>query len=255
MPGPSCAQKAGRISLSGTNSPRVLVTRPLPQGERTAEKLQAMGYTPVLAPMLRIEPVTPPILPDFGSAQAVLVTSRNGIDRFAALTAQRDVALLAVGDRTAAEAHKVGFSSVQSASGDGNALLAMAKERLSPDGGPIIHIRGRHAAVEFDGLKALGYDFHDVIAYEALDHPELRESACSPTPAAALVYSRRTTQALVDALQNAGLDPTRMTFIGISDAALTPLLASKARVHVAKTPDEPALLAALTEIIRSGLKN
>ena len=185
----------------------------------------------------------------------VLVTSRNGIERLAALTPQRDVALLAVGDRTAAEARKAGFSSVQSASGDGNALLAMAKERLSPDGGPIIHIRGRHAAVEFDGLKALGYDFHDIIAYEAFDHPELPESACSPTPTAALVYSQRSAQALLNAIQSAGLDPTHMAFIGISDAALAPFLASKARVHVAKTPDEPALLAALTEIIRSALKS
>jgi len=81
----SYAQKEDQISLSDISRPRILVTRPLPQGEQTAEKLRALGYAPVLAPMLRIEPITPPKLPSFDKVQAVLVTSRNGIARLSAL--------------------------------------------------------------------------------------------------------------------------------------------------------------------------
>ena len=37
---------------------RLLVTRPEPEGGRTAARLRARGHEVVLAPLLRIEPVT-----------------------------------------------------------------------------------------------------------------------------------------------------------------------------------------------------
>lgn len=241
--------------MSDISRPRILVTRPLPQGEQTAEKLRALGYAPVLAPMLRIEPITPPKLPSFDKVQAVLVTSRNGIARLSALTPLRTFTVLAVGDRTATAAKDAGFLAVQSATGDGSALLEMAQQNLSPDAGPIIHIRGRHAAVEFGKLTALGYDFSEIIAYEAVDQQELPKSAFSPIPSAALIYSARTAQALADAMRKAGIDPRTTAFIGISAAALAPLAASSAHLEVAKTPDEPALFAALGRMFPPSGKN
>ena len=55
-----------------------------------------MGYTPILAPMLRIESVIPPEMPDFDAHQAALVTSRHGIEAFAKLTPSRTLPILTV---------------------------------------------------------------------------------------------------------------------------------------------------------------
>ena len=202
--------------MSGINPPRILVTRPRPQGEETAEKLRVMGYDPILAPMLRVEPITPPELPDFAAIQAALITSRNGVERLAALTSLRDFVIMTVGDRTADAAKAAGFQTVRSASGDGSALLKDVRETLTPDGGPILHIRGQHTAIEFNTLSAEGYNFQEIIAYEAVDQPALPGDALSPSPAAALVYSQRTALALAEAMRRAHFDPTPLVFIGIS---------------------------------------
>lgn len=249
MPGRNCAQRADRISLLGTEPPRILVTRPLPQAERTAERLRALGYVPVLAPMLRIEPINPPDPPEFNNVQAILATSTNGIERLVALTDVRSVAVLTVGTRTAAAAAKAGFTDVHSASGDGHSLLDLAINKLTPDAGKVIHIRGRHAAVAFDALADQGYDFHELIAYQAIEEPELPLPALHPAPAAAVLYSARTSSALARAARSAGFDLSKIALIGISTAALAPLEALDARTKVAKTPDEDALLAILKEVM------
>lgn len=258
MPGPSCARRADRTSLSGPDvlAPRVLVTRPLPQGKRTAEKLRAMGYQPVLAPMLRIEPLTPDALPDFEAVQAGLVTSVNGLDRLAALTSIRSICLMTVGDVTARAAEKTGFSSVRSASGDGQALMDLVREHLKPDAGPVIHIRGLSAAVEFGSLIKLGFQFEEIIAYEAVETAVLPEAALSPAfPSAILTYSARSASALCKAMRDAGVDMNRLTVIGISTAALQPLSATGARLKIAASPNEAALLGALAEIVPTEVKN
>lgn len=247
MRGQSCAPKAGRISLSGTDRPRVLVTRSLPQGERTAEKLRALGYTPVLAPMLRIDPVTPAHLPDFSAVQAVLVTSVNGAEALARLTPERDCLVLTVGDRTAEACRLGGFTSIQSASGDGKALLDLARSALSPDAGPVVHLRGREAAVTFTELADEGFSITEIIGYEANVTATLPPEALTPAPDAALVYSARTAGALATALAETSLDPAEITFVGISEAALAPLSLPDANCIAAKTPDEAALLRALGE--------
>ena len=54
---------------------RLLVTRPEPDGERTAQALRARGHAVVLAPLLRTEPVAF-ALPDQAFA-AVVLTSAN----------------------------------------------------------------------------------------------------------------------------------------------------------------------------------
>ena len=234
--------------------PRILVTRPLPQGTRTAAKLRESGYDPVLAPMLRIAPLTPPDIPDFGSVQAVLITSANGLDALARLTEQRGVKLLTVGDRTAETARSEGFSDVTSAAADGNALRERAAEALSPAAGPLVHIRGKDAAVTFGALRERGFAVSELIAYEAQPVPDLPPEAVSPPPDAALVYSARTAAALAAALHRTALDPAALSYIGISAAALAPLAPTKGRRIMAETPDETALLRALSTAFPAPIK-
>lgn len=241
--------------MSDTEIVRVLVTRPLPQGARTAARLRERGYAPVLAPMLRIAPLTPPNLPDFSAVQAVLITSSNGLDALARLTKQRGgIKVLTVGDRTAEAARAAGFTDIASASADGMALLDLAARTLTPAAGPLLHIRGKDAAVTFEPLMDAGFALRDLIAYEAQPVPELPPEALAPPPAAALVYSARTAAALAAALGRTPLDPAMLTFIGISPAALAPLQSLKGQKIAAKTPDETAILHALSAALPAPIK-
>ena len=56
----------------------ILVTRPRPDGEATAALLRAKGFTVLLAPMLRFEPVAFHDDPD-AHYGAVIVTSANAL--------------------------------------------------------------------------------------------------------------------------------------------------------------------------------
>ena len=58
---------------------RVLVTRPEPGASRTAVKLRAMGFEPVLLPLSETKPLAIPRDPIPESAVAVAITSANAI--------------------------------------------------------------------------------------------------------------------------------------------------------------------------------
>lgn len=232
--------------MSAPEPPRILVTRPVEQATRTAARLREMGYEPVLAPLLRIEPITPPDLPDFATAKAILVTSAYAIVRLAALTPVRSVPILSVGNRTASQARALGFSDVTSAGGDGTALRALA-EALPPEGGAIIHVRGTKAAVRFEHLAELGHSFREVVVYEAIGETRLPPEVQNLPPDAALIYSARTAEIL------GRLWRGPLLVIGISEAALAPLHRAKSfTCHAARHPDEASIFNRLHSAVPPG---
>src|SRR6185312_11188377 len=115
---PVCGRTARAISLGDS----ILVTRPEPGASRTAARLTALGLHPIMAPVLRIEPV-PASLPAAERVAAVLATSGNAVDLLPA--SYRGCRLLTVGNATAARARVAGFRQVFSADGD-----AVAAARL-----------------------------------------------------------------------------------------------------------------------------
>src|SRR5687767_13366807 len=83
---------------------RLLVTRPQPDGERTATELRAMGHEVTLAPLLRVEIVADAELGP-GPWAGVLITSANGARAIAGHPLRADLTplpLLAVGQASAA---------------------------------------------------------------------------------------------------------------------------------------------------------
>src|SRR5689334_25386119 len=86
------------------------------------------------------------------TCQAVLLTSANGARALAEASEQRGRPILAVGDTTASTAEGLGFSAVTSASGDGAALAELARERLDPKDGPLLHVSGREVAADLGDL-------------------------------------------------------------------------------------------------------
>src|SRR5262245_21074535 len=120
---------------------RLLVTRPEPDGERTAAKLRARGCEVMLAPLLRIETIDA----DLGGAwYAVAVTSVNAL-RAIADNAALDTLLAspayAVGSRTADAAVAQGFETVVSADGDIHDLVRVMKTHLGA-GARVLYLAG-----------------------------------------------------------------------------------------------------------------
>ena len=95
----------------------ILVTRPAPEAEATAALLAASGWTPLLAPMLRIRPLAGELPEDIA---AIALTSGNAVPALPARL--QGVPVFAVGDATAARARAAGFTDIRSAGADAAAL-------------------------------------------------------------------------------------------------------------------------------------
>ena len=110
---------------------RILVTRPEPDGERTAQKLRARGCDVVLGPVLRIKHLEEADL-GAGPWDAVAMTSANAahaLGRHARRLEVMRLPVLTVGRRTAGAARAIGFTDVASAAGKEPALAHLIGAR------------------------------------------------------------------------------------------------------------------------------
>lgn len=232
---------------------RWLVTRPREEAERFADAMRDRGLDPVVAPILEIEPVDPgPI--DLADVQAVLATSRNGIDAFARRVARRDLPVLAVGDATAELARSLGFRTVASAAGDGDDLAELARAKLDPAGGVLLHPSGEDVARDLTELLA-GFAVRRIVLYRARPAAELPPAAVAaladPGLAGVVFFSPRT--AKVFATLAARVELTHR-LAGLTAVCLSPAVAQALdpspwrAVRIAERPDSPSLLARLSDL-------
>jgi uroporphyrinogen-III synthase len=233
---------------------RVLVTRPEPEGERTVEKLRALGHEAWLVPLLRIEVVDA----DFGAGpwEAVLFTSANAVRaiavhrRFAALAG---LPAYTVGARTRAAAAAVGFSPVASADGDVGDLVALVAAQLASPTKPLIYLAGDHRAGDIaSALRSKGLRIETAVVYRAVMvenlPPPVESLLAQGRFDAVLHYSPRSSAAFVAALSAAGIGDLsiKIKHLCLSSEVAAPLLAAGARmVEVAGEPTENALLERL----------
>jgi uroporphyrinogen-III synthase len=145
---------------------RVAITRALPEAERTAEKLRALGAEAVVAPLLEVKDRA--FDADLSGVQAFLFTSANGVRASARKIADRTLPALTVGDATARAAREAGFVDVRSAGGDVAALSALANASLDPKVGTLLYLSGADVAADLVGwLIAAGFTATRRIVYEA----------------------------------------------------------------------------------------
>ena len=220
-------------------SPRVWITRAQPGAARTAARLRDMGFEPIVAPLLAIEHLTPPV-PDLAPFAALAFTSINGVSAFAALTPRRDIPVFAVGDATAQAAHDAGFADIRSAAGDLHALARLIAGAVA--NADVLVPQAETPAGDFTAaLAAAGarnVSIQSLTVYRAIE-----TSAEAPAPLdAVLIHSPRAGHALAkrshDVLVHAVL-------ACISPAAAAPFVTHGLTPVVAKSPDETALLTIL----------
>ncbi len=222
----------------------VLVTRPPPGARQTAERLAALGWTPVAAPCLAITPC-PARLPAPGRLAAILVTSGQAV---AALPASHHgVKLFSVGAATAAAARAAGFVDVRSADGDAVALAALVMGRLAPAGGTLLLASGAGQGMALAArLRGAGFVVVRRVVYAARPAAALPERALAALTdgqvRAAMFFSAQTAR-VFERLLPAGLRPllagADALAIGAEAASVLARLPWRAvRVAVRPTQDE-----------------
>ncbi len=235
-------------------SPLALLTRPRPDSEHLAALLRARGVDSLIDPVINIMPLEDASLPPLEEVQALLLTSANGVRALAALLASgaavHDKPLLAVGAATAEAARGAGFKHVESAGGDVEALAALAKKRLDPANGRLLHIAGSRVAGDLSGmLGAHGFAIERACLYRA----EASTALSRETRAAlkdgkidmVLFFSPRSARGFVKLIHAAdSIDSAaQLTAICLSPAVAEEIAGlSWRRVRTATQPEQAALL-------------
>ena len=236
---------------------RVLVTRPEPGAARTATRLAALGFEPVLLPLTetRALPVAVDAVPN--NAVAVTITSANAL-RHAPKELVAALAHLpchAVGKRTADAARMAGFVSVREGPGDAQGLAdTLAGQMARPLAGKaLVYLCGRVRLATFEQrLQAAAIHVFPVETYDTLAVE--RESAVivaslSDWPVDnVLLYSAKAAEAVLAVARRPELAHLfgRSTFLCLSGRVATALaFVDGERIRVSPEPNEEALLGLL----------
>ncbi len=228
----------------------VLITRPEPGASETAARVRALGWQPIVAPVLTVRILLTRV-PAPIRLQGILVTSGNAIPALPAT--HHDLPVFAVGETTAARARTAGFSHVASADGDANALAALVTQDCDPAGTPLLLVtgRGQGNALAAD-LQGRGFRIIHRPVYEVLAVPALPNAAHAALVAgditAALFFSTESARQCVRLLQAAHLHEAVGTVaaLAIGQAAAVALdVLPWRRISVASRPTQDAMLALL----------
>lgn len=232
---------------------RVLVTRPGPGASRTARRLQAQGFQPILLPLT--ETVALPLEADVAAdVAAVAVTSANAVRHapkqlVAALAARP---CHAVGKKTAEACRMAGFLDVSEGPGDAEALADTVAGGLA--GKEIVYLCGRVRFPVFEtrlaaaGVRVRPIETYDTVELDYSDAEIIARLSDEPVEAV-LLYSAKAAAAVAAMTTRPTL---RHLFEWAEFLALSARVAGALeglageRTRVAAQPDEDALLALLS---------
>jgi uroporphyrinogen-III synthase len=226
---------------------RLLVTRPEPDGARTAALLRAGGHEVVLAPLLRIESVDFE-LPD-QAWSAVVMTSANAARAVVHHPRRETITALeafTVGRHTAEAARAAGFRAVHSADGDKDDLADCLRARLGEHSAPLLYLAGEERAGD---LATSGMPVVTVVAYRAVKAERFAPAVAAALGQGALDgvlhFSARTEQAYLDCaarerMLERALAPVH--FCLSQQVAQRLVAAGAATIRIAPRPDEAAMV-------------
>lgn len=211
----------------------LVVLRPEPGNTRTATALRALGLKVRQVPLFAVVPVDW-TAPDPAAFDGLLLTSANAVRHGGtALAAFKRLPVVAVGGATAAAANEAGFAVAVTGGEDARAVVAEARDRGFAR---LLHLAGRERTPTEDGVEAI-----TVYASEAV--PVAADVARSFEDALVLVHSARAATRLVELLDGAGADRSRIALVAISRAVGDAAGTGWADVAIAPEPSDSAVIA------------
>lgn len=136
---------------------KILITRPIDESITLAEKLELLGYQPVIAPLLKIEFTKDIDCQKFDRYEAIIISSKNAIKAIA--DANKNLKLIIVGKETTEFAKSLGF--INSIYAGVN--IEELKENLS-NYNHLLYLTGADIS---DDLKSLPVNIDRQIVYNA----------------------------------------------------------------------------------------
>jgi len=212
------------------------ILRPEPGNSATADRIETLGLHAIRLPLFAVRALAwaPP---DPADHDALLLTSANAL-RFggADLAGLRSLLVLAVGEKTAESARLAGFDVMAAGNTDAAAMLAIAEARgLSR----VLHLGGRDRAIAPHGpvTCAIAVYASDEVAVAA----DLLERLSGAT---ALLHSARAAARLGALVDSHAIARSTIAIAALSPAVAATVGTGWARVAIAGTPTDAALIDA-----------
>lgn len=229
---------------------RVVVTRPEPDGKRTATALRAAGHEVLVAPLMKVQPVAVDLSGTWG---AVIITSANAPSAIAdnpARNALLKLPVIAVGQRSAEAAQQAGFTDVTSAGGDVRDLVRTLASQRADAKAALLYLAGEDRAADLVGeLSARGIAAELRVVYRAATAPfppPLIAALKAGEVDAVLHFSRRSAENYVAGARQADIaGPALAVRHFCLSAQVAEPLAGASHVAIARRPDEQALIELL----------
>src|SRR5262245_59783160 len=227
---------------------RLIVTRPIEDGLALKEKLEPLGHSVILSPVLDIVPLGDVRIPE-GSYQLIALTSANAaraVSRLPDFPHLMNLQAFVVGPQSAQAALEAGFVDVRAEGGDAAGLADHISRSCDPRAGPVLYVSGRDSAGDFAGrLGRAGFTVTRVIAYEARPAARLSPQVHAGADMV-LIYSPRSARIWAELVARAGLESVieAMMHVCISRNAAAALPETYPK-QIAASPNDAGMLAAI----------
>lgn len=227
----------------------ILVTRPIEEATSTAERLEALGHRVVIAPAIRVEPVSFEI-PE--SNRSIIVTSQNAARMGLANIDDKTRPIFAVAEKTAAKVREMGFTNVTVGPGTARQLVPLLLECGLSEKRKYTHLCGSTLSYNIsDVLKNEGLDAENTITYQTTAVRGLSASVQEALDAeeidVALFYSPRTATIFEETVAEYGRSDwvRSMDALCLSTRVASNLLGPWRNKNYAVIPTEKAMFSML----------
>lgn len=171
--------------------PSILLTRPAAESEATGRALAKITGLPVIeSPLMQVRPAAN--LPDLTDIAQLILTSRNGVQTYAALSGPPRSAFC-VGEATAEDARAIGLDACAMG---GDAATMVPRIIEAAPSGTLMHLRGEHSSGNIaQRLTEAGIPTSEAVIYhqDLLDlTAEAQAVLAARTPLILPLYSPRT---------------------------------------------------------------
>lgn len=236
---------------------KVLLTRPHYDSVELAKELQVYGIESHLDPLIEIKPKTFQYDPKY--AQALVITSLNGIRCFAAQSPERSLPLFVVGQESMKLASSLDFKRIISGNGTAHSLLPLIQKICSPARKEIAYITGDciHTDLVLPLIK-LGFSAKRFIAYHTIECSSLSKKTQqlleNQTISAVTLFSPRSAQIFAKLIKNSK-DLCRFLY-GICLSSEIANIVSELQwqeLYVATSPNRQQIIKILRNLKKGGL--
>ncbi len=231
---------------------KIILLRPQPGADASAQRAREAGFDPVIAPLFVIEPVAWQ-MPN-GSFDAILISSANAIRHIGPqLAALLSLPVLAVGPASAEAAKQAGFGVAMIGTSDSKALLASAiasgyRNLLWPTGADHIPLGPEWAESATARLTT-----QIVYRARAIEPKAGFTEYLRPDTVIAL-HSPRAAQSFADYCDKAGIDKARVNVAAFSSAIADAAGLGWRAVAVAAAPNDASLFLAAQSMFSGDIK-